>query len=125
MSGSLPIAPIRALLVQGCPNQVHISDEAIVALRGNLEDIIHQIGHESLREFEKLNSNRERHGLRAMKRLNSWSIERAVQKIINGETISYIGSQSAMIGNLGDIVHKHENVTKPKTTPYHKLVGVD
>jgi len=122
---SLPLTPIRDLLTQDCPGSMHITDDAIIALRDSLEDIIQYIGYESVKEFERLNRNRKQQGLRRLKRLNSWSIERAVQKIINGETISYIGSRSAMIENLGDIVHKHENVTKPKTTPYHELVGMD
>ena len=113
---SLPLKPIRNLLAQGCPNHMHISDDAIVALRDSLEDIIHLVGCTSTREFEELNRNRERQGLRRLKRLNAWVIEKVAQKIINGSAISSMGSQPAMIGNLGDIVHKHENVTKPNTT---------
>jgi len=111
---SLPLKPIRDLLARDCP--FHISDTAIVALRDALESIIHQVGHESLEQFERLNSNRKRQGLRRLKRLNAWVIEKAAQKIINGSAISSMGSQPAMIGNLGDIVHKYENVTKPNTT---------
>ena len=94
---SLPLKPIRDLLSQECPDSMHITDDAILALRDTLEDIIHQVRHLSIREFEILNSNRECQGLRRLRRLNAWSIEKAVQKIINGETISSMGSQPAMI----------------------------
>ena len=96
---SLPLKPIRDLLTQEFPDSMHITDDAILALRDTLEDIIHQIGCASFRKFEELNNNRERHGLRRLRRLNSWSIEKAAQKIINGSTISSMGSQPTMIGS--------------------------
>ena len=113
----LPLQPIRAILAQNSP--FHISDEAITTLRDTLEDIIRQVGHESLREFESLNRNRERHGLRALKRLNSWSIERAVQKIINEETISYMDSESIRTTEIrgpGDTIDENMCIIRPNAT---------
>jgi len=95
---------------------MHITDDAILALRDALEDIIHQIGHHSLSNFEVLNSNRERQGLRALKRLNSWSIEKAAQKIINEDTISSIGAQPAMVRSPdGERMLKSKSVIKLDT----------
>jgi len=122
---SLPLKPIRDLLEQGFPNHMHISDDAIVALRDTLEDIIQYIGYESIKEFERLNSNRERQGLRRLRRLNHWAVKSAAQKIINEDSIFNMGSQPAMIENHGDTMHRHETATKPKTTHHHELVGVD
>jgi len=120
---SLPLKPVRDLLAQDCP--FHICDDAIVVLRDALEFIIHQVGHESLEQFERLNSNRKRQGLRRLRRLNSWAIRRAAQKIINEDSIFNMGSQPAMIENHGDTMHRHETVTKPKTTHHHNIVEVE
>lgn len=117
MPGALPIAPIRALLAEDCT--CHISDEAITKLRDTLEDVIHKVGHESLREFEKLNSNRERQGLRRLRRLNTWAIEKAAQKIINEEIISYTGSESTRttrIQDPDDTMDKSTCIIRPNIT---------
>jgi len=121
----LPLKPLRDLLAQECPSHMHICDDAIVALRGSLEDIIHLVGCTSTREFEELNRNRERQGLRRLRRLNQWAIKSATQKIINDDSIFNMGSQPAMIENHGDTMHRHETVTKPKTIHHHDIVGVD
>jgi|GEM_PF-6962792 len=111
MPSVLPLAPIRDLLTRNC--SFHISDTAIVILRDNIEDIIRQVGHESLEEFERLNSNRQRQGLRPLKRLNGWSIRKACDKILKQDADSDWGLQSTGIVGLGDKnMARHTLVTK-------------
>lgn len=117
MPGVLPLAPIRNLLAQEC--SFHISDEAITLLRDVLENIIYQIGYESISEFERLNRNREQQGLRRLSRLNAWSIEKAAQKIINEENISYVGSEftrTTRIRGPDDTMNKNACIIGPNAT---------
>jgi len=111
MSSVLPLAPIRDLLTRNC--SFHISDTAIVILRDNIEDIIRQVGHESLEEFERLNSNRKRQGLRPLKRLNGYVVRRACGNVLKQDADSDLGLQSAGIVGLGDKdMARHTLVTK-------------
>ena len=96
----LPLKPLRKILGENCP--YHISKDATLATRNLLEYILHQIRIFSIKEFEGLNNNREQQGLQKLRRLNQWAIKKAAQKIINGSTISSMGSQSPMIRSPDD-----------------------
>ena len=110
---SLPLKPIRDLLTQDFPDSMHITDDAILALRDTLEDIIHRIGCASLREFDELNGNREQQGLRTLKRLNSCAVKKACDNILKPERVNDMGLQSQEIISLGDKnMARHTLVTK-------------
>lgn len=91
----LPLKPLRMLLGQDC--SFHISEDAVLFTRDVLEYILLQLRILAIKEFEKLNNNRQQQGLQKLRRLNQWAIKRAAQKIINGSTISSMGSQPTMI----------------------------
>lgn len=96
----IPLKPLRKILGQNCP--FPISNDAVVLLRGSLEDVISYVGSVSLKEFEDLNHYRKRQGLRPLKRLNGWSIRKACDKILKQDADSDLGLQSIGIVGLGD-----------------------
>ncbi|MGC9308966.1 MAG: hypothetical protein ACP5FL_09370 [Thermoplasmatota archaeon] len=63
---------VRRILETYCPYQV--STEAVIQLRDCLEEISSTLAHGSVREFERLNTLRERQELKRLKRLNKGAI---------------------------------------------------
>jgi len=76
MSGSLPLAPIRALLTQDSP--FHISDDAVREIRDFLDTVAIDVCKESVKKFTEYNRNREIQGLGKKKRLDGHTVERAI-----------------------------------------------
>ena len=99
---------------QNCSH--HISDECVIYIRDKIENLIEEITKEATIEFNELNDNREKQNLRRLKRLNSWSINKASEKILKNLNHPNMGSQPAMIGSLGDIMYPDNDVTKSAKT---------
>ena len=99
---------------QNCPYD--ICDDSVIYVRNIIENLIEEITKEAIIEFNELNDNREKQNLRRLKRLNSWSIKKAGEKILKEIDHQSIGSQPEMIEGLGDRVLRHEDVTKSNTT---------
>jgi hypothetical protein len=95
----LPLKPIKRIMERSCP--YHIRNSSIEKMRDILIDIANQISLESIKEFKELNDLRERHGLRRLKRLHPWSIQKASRKVLKGIYDSDMGSQPEKIGSQG------------------------
>lgn len=96
----LPLRPIKTILGQNCP--FHISEEATIIMRNFLECILNQVRNYSIKNFEELNSNRERQGLRTLKRLNGCTMKKACDNILKANSVNNMGLQSQEIASLGD-----------------------
>jgi hypothetical protein len=72
---------IRKIICEEC--QFHVSVGSIEALRSILEDVARKISEEAMNEFGKLNENRKKHGLRELKRLNVYAIQKGAAKVLN------------------------------------------
>ena len=107
----LPLNPIRLILGQNSP--FHISEEAIIATRDLLEYILKQVRVCSIKEFEKLNNDRKKQGLKPLKRLNEWAVKKACDNILKPETVNDMGLQSNSIVSLGgNTMYQNINATK-------------
>jgi len=69
---AIPLNSIRRIMERHCP--YHISNEAVLTLRGLLEDIASKVTIDAVKKFEEMNECREKQGLRRLKRLNAWAV---------------------------------------------------
>jgi len=90
----------------------HISNECVIYVRDVVKDVIQEVTKEAVVEFDGLNECRERQGLRRLKRLNAWSIGKAVEKVLKDLNHQDMGSQPAMIGSLGGRMSADSEATK-------------
>ena len=112
--------PIKEIMCGNCP--FHISMEAVVGLRGILEDIAGDIVYSAVEEFTKLNKAREKQGLPRLKRLNFFAIKKASEKFLKHTDDNKLGIQSTgIVGPGGNEMLQHPKATKPvKTTTDYK-----
>ena len=73
---------LRKLITQEC--SYHVSEESLVELRDFIEEIVRKIVVEAVKEFEELNTRRKMQGLRELRRLNKYSVKRAIDNVFNG-----------------------------------------
>ena len=88
----IPLKPVKRIFGQHCPHQ--ITTEALVELKNSLEEIAAYLAMEAGREFEELNKHREKLGLRRLKRLNGWAVEKASEKVLKRLRFNGMGLQS-------------------------------
>jgi len=114
---AIPLNSIRQVMERHCP--YHISNEAVLTLRGLLEDIASKMTIESVRRFENLNKCREGQGLLPLKRLNSWAVRNSnfSKTIINSQKNKNMGLRFEGIAIPGGNMSADKS-TKPdnKTT---------
>jgi len=91
----IPLNPLRKLIQSCCPYP--ISQVGIVKLREFLGELTVQVAQNAITEFEKLNENREKQGLRCLSRLNKWAINLSIQNIINHSQNIDLGVQPKRI----------------------------
>ena len=107
----IPLNPIRQLMIDNCP--YHVSVEAVMGLRDFLEDIIGIMTGTAAEEFKKINKDRERQGLKPLKRLNGWVLKKVCDNVLNGDAIKVMGLQSTVIvGPGGKKMYAQTKATK-------------
>ncbi|RLF45815.1 MAG: hypothetical protein DRN17_01780 [Thermoplasmata archaeon] len=85
---------IRKIIFEEC--DYPICAESIEELKAILENVAHKIVIEAMAEFDELNGYRRKHGLRELKRLNSYAIKKGAEKVLNGVLDVDMGLQSRM-----------------------------
>ena len=73
---------IRKIISEEC--DYPICAESIEELKAILENVAHKIVIGAMAEFDELNEYRRKHGLRELKRLNSYAIKKGAEKVLNG-----------------------------------------
>ena len=84
----------------------------MVELKNSLEEIAAYLAMEAGREFEELNKHREKLGLRRLKRLNGWAVEKASEKVLKRLGFNGMGLQSNGAVSPGDEMLTDKVVTK-------------
>ena len=107
----LPLKTLKLFFKECC--SFHISGEAVILLRDVLECVSYRIIKDAVREFDELNKSRIRQGLSPLRRLNSWSVRRASEKVLMGVSNYDMGLQSrGVVGPGGKKMSVDKNVTK-------------
>ena len=119
----LPLKPIKEILRQEC-NSHQISIEAVIESRNFLEKLMHELSKKAMEEFTRLNDRRKKLGLPKLKRLNSWAVRKASEKVLKQFGNNEMGSQSKPpeIGSPGGNMEKVKEATKPEVTDDQKEV---
>ena len=119
----LPLKPIKEILKQEC-NSHQISIGAVIESRNFLEKLMHELSKKAMEEFTRLNDRRRKLGLPKLKRLNSWAVRKASEKVLKQLGNNEMGSQSKPpgIGSPGGTMKKTKEATKPEVTDDQKEV---
>lgn len=125
-ANAISLHSIRKIVEKHCP--YHISVEAIIALRDMVEEIASNIAIDAVRKFEELNENREKQGLRRLKRFSPWAIKNSDynKTIINILKNKNMGLQSQGVATPGgENMPAGINTAKPdnKATNDRREVG--
>ncbi|MEA2054703.1 MAG: hypothetical protein U9O96_06305 [Candidatus Thermoplasmatota archaeon] len=92
--------PIKEILNQEC-NSHQISVEAVIKTRDFLEEITTRLAKEGIKEMDKYNEGRKIQGLKEIKRLPAWVVEKVTHNILKQIDDTNIGFRSEEVVSLG------------------------